>query len=154
MSIQSVQSAEDLGLSRDIFLAIQIKVTLLNGFPETEWFWVEVEGPMIQRQFVPSVTGRDQRKYFASVERKPEMGKLLSTGFESEGHKFEFRYETEQSDEGCEMVCVCGWVTDIGSFRHSWSVIEIKVKVKDHLEKFGITTYHPAAFFKFNAEED
>ena len=109
---------------------------------------------MIQKQFVPNVTGKDQRKYFASVERKLEMGRLLPTGFESEGHKFEFRYITDKSDEGCEMVCLCGWVTDIESFRHSWSVIEVKVKANQHLAKFGITPDRTPGIFDVEGKDN
>jgi hypothetical protein len=51
------------------------------------------------------------------------------------------------------MVCDCGWSISIDSFQHSWSVIEVKIKVQEHLSKFGITTDHPAAIFDLEASD-
>jgi hypothetical protein len=82
------------------------------------------------------------------------MGRLVPTGFESEGHKFDFEYKTGQSDIGCQMVCICGWETDINSFQHPWSVIEVKVKANQHLAKFGITSYHPACIFDVEGKDN
>jgi hypothetical protein len=48
------------------------------------------------------------------------------------------------------MVCDCGWNIPIESFQYSWSIIEIKIRVKEHLSKFGITTDHPAAIFELD----
>jgi hypothetical protein len=75
------------------------------------------------------------------------MGRLISTGLQSNGHGFEFEYKDQDGHKKCLMVCICGWNTNIDSFQHSWSVIEVKVKVKDHLSSFNINTFHPAAIF-------
>jgi hypothetical protein len=52
------------------------------------------------------------------------------------------------------MVCICGWETDIDSFQHPWSVIEVKVKANQHLAKFGITSYHPACIFDVEGKDN
>ena len=77
------------------------------------------------------------------------MGHLIATGSESNGHGFEFEYSKIDGLDKCQMVCNCGWNTDIKSFQNPWSVIEVKVKIKEHLADFGIEAYHPGAIFDF-----
>ena len=85
-------------------------------------------------------------------KRKFDMGRLLPTDFETNGHKFVFQYLQSSQVNSCLMLCACGWDTNIDTFQHSWSVIEVKVKVQKHLADCGLTSYHPAAIFEFEAE--
>jgi hypothetical protein len=80
------------------------------------------------------------------------MGRLLATDFETNGHKFIFQYLYSNQESSCLMSCTCGWNTNIESFQNSWSVIEVKVKVQEHLVNCGVTTDHPAAIFDLEAE--
>lgn len=80
------------------------------------------------------------------------MGRLLPTDFETSGHKFNFQYFQSNQVNSCLMSCACGWDTNIDTFQHSWSVIEVKVKVEKHLADCGVTSYHPAAIFEFESE--
>jgi hypothetical protein len=98
------------------------------------------------------VTGLDLLRYFVFQERNFDMGRLLPTDFETSGHKFDFQYLQSNQLNICLMSCACGWDTNIDTFQHSWSVIEVKVKVQKHLADCGLTSYHPAAIFDFAAE--
>jgi hypothetical protein len=77
------------------------------------------------------------------------MGGLLPTDFETNGHKFDFQYLQSSQINSCLMLCACGWYTNIDTFQHSWSVIEVKVRVQKHLADYGLTSFHPAAIFDF-----
>lgn len=75
------------------------------------------------------------------------MGHLISTGFVTKGHEFNFEYLDSDDQKKCLMVCKCGWKIAIESFQHTWSIIEVKVRVKSHLANHGIDSFHPAAIF-------
>lgn len=62
------------------------------------------------------------------------MGRLISTGISNQGHPMDFRYVGEGADQKCFMCCECGWEVEIKSFRHSWSLMEINVKNRKHLQ--------------------
>jgi hypothetical protein len=65
------------------------------------------------------------------------MGSPIPTGFQNQGHEMDFRYEGEGTNQKCFMCCKCGWEIEIESFRHSWSLIEIKVENRKHLQSLG-----------------
>jgi uncharacterized membrane protein YecN with MAPEG domain len=46
----------------------------------------------------------------------------------------EFKRVGELKDEKCFMICICGAQIQIESFRHSWSIIETRVRWERHLE--------------------
>lgn len=100
------------------------------------------------------MVGLDPQKFFVSQGRIVDMGRLITTGFSTDGHRFEFVESNSDMQQICLMVCDCGWNIPIESFQHSWSIIEIKVRVKEHLAKFGITTDHPAAIFELDGGAD
>ena len=108
---------------------------------------------MIQRLPAQVVIGLVLRKYFVFQGKTIDMGHLIATGFSTNGHKFDFVETNTGSEKNCLMVCDCGWSISIDSFQHSWSVIEVKIKVQEHLSKFGITTDHPAAIFDLEASD-
>jgi hypothetical protein len=66
------------------------------------------------------------------------MGKLIPTGLPNQGHSVDFEYVGENKDMKCFMVCQCGWKIEIESFRHSWSLIETKVRLREHMEDLGL----------------
>ena len=49
-------------------------------------------------------------------------------------------YVGEDKDKKCFMVCECGWKIEIESFRHPWSLIETRVRMRKHMEELGLTT--------------
>ena len=69
---------------------------------------------------------------------KLAMGKLIPTGLPSQGHSVDFENLGEGKAEKCFMVCECGWRTEIESFRHPWSLIETKVRLRKHMEDLGL----------------
>jgi hypothetical protein len=38
------------------------------------------------------------------------------------------------------MVCECGWKIEIESFRHPWSLIETRVRMRKHMEELGLSS--------------
>ena len=36
------------------------------------------------------------------------------------------------------MVCECGWKIEIESFRHPWSLIETRVRMRKHMQELGL----------------
>lgn len=80
------------------------------------------------------------------------MGHLIPTEIEDQGHQISFEYIGNDTDHNCFAVCLCGWRTEIESFRNPWSVIEVKVKVTKHFEELGIQPRNAAAhaIYSFN----
>lgn len=66
------------------------------------------------------------------------MGKLIPTGLPNQGHSIDFKNLGVGEAEKCFMVCECGWETEIESFRHSWSLIETRVKMQKHMKELGL----------------
>ena len=66
------------------------------------------------------------------------MGKLIPTGLPNQGHSIDFKNLGVGESEKCFMVCECGWETEIESFRHPWSLIETKVRLRKHMEDLGL----------------
>ncbi len=62
------------------------------------------------------------------------MGKLIRIPSNS-GPNNELIYEGEGESKKCFIVCECGTRMEIGSFRHSWSIIETRVKWEAHLKE-------------------
>jgi hypothetical protein len=62
---------------------------------------------------------------------------LTPTGLPNEGHSIAFEYLGEGVEQQCFMVCECGWKIEIESFRHSWSLIETRVRLQRHMEEIG-----------------
>ncbi|MCX6403050.1 MAG: hypothetical protein NT032_03865 [Actinobacteria bacterium] len=71
------------------------------------------------------------------------MGKLIGIQSES-GPANKLVYEGVDESQRCfidcecgariEMICICGAQIEIESFRHSWSIIETRVRWERHLE--------------------
>jgi hypothetical protein len=68
------------------------------------------------------------------------MGHLIPTGSPNQGHSVDFEYVGEDKSQKCYMVCECGWKIEIESFRHPWSLIETKVRMRKHMEDMGLAT--------------
>ena len=68
------------------------------------------------------------------------MGHPISTGFSKKDHEISFLYEGEDKQQRCFMVCKCGWKIEIQSFRHPWSLVEIKVKRIRHIRELGLSS--------------
>ena len=68
------------------------------------------------------------------------MGKLIPTGLPNQGHSVDFEYFGEKKDIKCFMVCQCGWKIEIESFRHPWSLIETKVRMRRHMDDLGLNS--------------
>ncbi len=66
------------------------------------------------------------------------MGHLIPTGTPNQGHSIDFKYIYEGKFEKCFMVCECGWEVEIESYRHSWSLIETKVRLRKHMQELGL----------------
>jgi hypothetical protein len=69
---------------------------------------------------------------------KKRLGRPIRTGDSNQGHEMDFRYEGEGENQKCFMTCKCGWEIEIDSFRRPWSLIEIKVKNRKHLQDLGL----------------
>ena len=63
------------------------------------------------------------------------MGQIISTGVYRNGHKAGFKELTIAVDKKCNMICECGWNTEITSFGNPWCTIEIQVRFNDHLNE-------------------
>jgi len=68
------------------------------------------------------------------------MGHLIPTGIPNQGYSINFEYIGDGENQTCLMICECGWKTKIESFRHPWSIIETKVKVRKHMEELGLSS--------------
>ena len=68
------------------------------------------------------------------------MGHLIPTGLPNQGHSINFEYTGQDKDMKCFMVCECRWKIEIESFRHPWSLIETRVRLRKHMEELGIET--------------
>jgi hypothetical protein len=68
------------------------------------------------------------------------------------GHGFDFSYLSLDDLETCEMLCKCGWRTNIESFDKPWSIIEVGFKAKEHLGVYGVALNDQVAVFKFDTE--
>jgi hypothetical protein len=66
------------------------------------------------------------------------MGRLIPTGLPNQGHSIDFEYVGEDKAKKCFMVCECGWKIEIESFRHPWSLIETKVRMRKHMQELGL----------------
>jgi hypothetical protein len=66
------------------------------------------------------------------------MGKLIPTGLPNQGHSVDFEYVGDGKGMKCFMVCQCGWKIEIESFRHPWSLIETKVRLREHMKDLGL----------------
>jgi hypothetical protein len=66
------------------------------------------------------------------------MGKLIPTGLPNQGHSVDFEYVEAGKGMKCFMVCQCGWKIEIESFRHPWSLIETKVRLRKHMKDLGL----------------
>jgi hypothetical protein len=67
------------------------------------------------------------------------MGRLLPTGAPNLGHAMDFEYQGLEPSLTCELQCQCGWKTEIKSFRKPWSILEVKMKVKNHMSDLGLS---------------
>lgn len=68
------------------------------------------------------------------------MGRLIPTGLPNQGHSIDFEYTGEDKDMKCFMVCECGWKIEIESFRHPWSLIETRVRMRKHMDELGLSS--------------
>ncbi|MFZ9222847.1 MAG: hypothetical protein ACO23S_06265 [Candidatus Nanopelagicaceae bacterium] len=66
------------------------------------------------------------------------MGRLIPTGVPNRGHQMDFVYEGEGEAQKCFMTCECGWRIEIESFRHPWSLIEVKARSRRHMQELGL----------------
>ena len=66
------------------------------------------------------------------------MGQVISTGVHRNGHKAGFNEFMLTGDKKCNMICECGWSTEITSFGNPWCTIEIQVRYNDHLIESGL----------------
>ena len=66
------------------------------------------------------------------------MGRPIPTGVPNQGHEMDFQYEGEGNKQKCFMICKCSWRIEIETFRHPWSLIEIKVRVRRHMQELGL----------------
>jgi len=80
------------------------------------------------------------------------MRHLISTEVSNQGHSMNFEYTGSGEEQKCFMSCQCGWRVEIESFRNSWSVIEVKVRVGKHLKELGINpeNSNSQAIFSFD----
>ncbi len=67
-----------------------------------------------------------------------QMGRLIPTGLPNQGHSIDFEYAGEDEVKKCFMVCECGWKIEIESFRHPWSLIETRVRMRAHMKELGL----------------
>lgn len=67
------------------------------------------------------------------------MGHLIPTGLPNQGHSVVFDYVGEDEAKKCYMICACSWKIEIGSFRHSWSIMETRFRMRKHMEEIGLT---------------
>jgi hypothetical protein len=67
-----------------------------------------------------------------------QMARLIPAGLPNQGHSIDFEYEGEDRAKKCFMVCECGWKIKIESFRHPWSLIETRVKIRTHMKELGL----------------
>ena len=67
------------------------------------------------------------------------MGRLIPTGLPNQGHSRDFEYSGEDRNKKCFMVCESGWRVELETFRHQWSLIETKVRVRKHMEEMGLS---------------
>jgi hypothetical protein len=72
------------------------------------------------------------------------MGRPIPTGVPNQGHQMDFKYEGEGKKQKCFMTCECGWFIEIETFRHPWSLIEIKVRAKRHMQELGLEPHDSA----------
>lgn len=63
------------------------------------------------------------------------MGKFIRTGYDVPGHDFDFEYPADE----CMLQCECGWVIQIDSYPGTWAALEVKRRIEQHLEEFGIS---------------
>lgn len=61
------------------------------------------------------------------------MGKLIPIPANS-GPTIKITYEGTGKDQKCFIDCECGARMEIESFRHSWSIIETRVRWEQHLK--------------------
>ena len=66
------------------------------------------------------------------------MGRLIPSGLPNQGHAIDFEYVGEKRDLKCYMVCECSWKIEIESFRHPWSIIETRVRLRKHMKELGL----------------
>ena len=84
------------------------------------------------------------------------MGHLIPTEIEDQGHQISFEYQGQDANQKCLSICTCGWRTEIESFRHPWSFIEVKVRVREHFEALGLQPGNAGghAIYSFNEKEE
>lgn len=66
------------------------------------------------------------------------MGRLIPSGLPNQGHEMDFEYVGKGKQQKCLMRCNCGWQVEIESYRHPWSLIEIKVRTRKHMQELGL----------------
>jgi hypothetical protein len=66
------------------------------------------------------------------------VGRLIPSGLPNQGHSIDFEYVDENTELKCFMVCECGWKIEIESFRHPWSIIETRVRLRRHMQELGL----------------
>jgi hypothetical protein len=66
------------------------------------------------------------------------MGVIIATGVHRIGHKAKFKEYLVLGSKKCEMICECGWTTEITSFGNPWCTIETQVRYNDHLINYGL----------------
>ena len=66
------------------------------------------------------------------------MGRLIATGVDNNGHKFDFIYsDSADGSAKCHMVCSCGWSEEMTS-KGPWAVVESGSRSRRHLRDVGV----------------